>query len=65
MLSSVVLTLLVYFLCFIGTNVCTYAYLKNNSARPFANRNNIIILHLIQIQKRLFLTGFTIHIIQL
>lgn len=29
------------------------------------NRNNIVILHLIQIQKRLFLIGFTINIIQL
>lgn len=42
-----------------------HAYLKNNSVRPLVNRNNIVILHLIQIQKKLFLIGFTINIIQL
>lgn len=65
MLLSVVHILLRYVLCFTDTNICMYAYLKNDSVRPLVNRNNIVILHLIQIQKRLFLIGFTINIIQL
>lgn len=65
MLLSVVYILLRYFLCFTDTNIRMYACLKNNSVRPLVNRNNIVILHLIQIQKRLFLIGFTINIIQL
>lgn len=65
MLLSVVHILLRYVLCFTDTNICMYAYLKNDSVRPLVNRNNIVILHLIQIQRRLFLIGFTINIIQL
>lgn len=65
MLLSVVHILPGCFLCVTDTNICMYTYFKDSSVRPLANRNNIVILHLIHIQKRLFLVGFTVNITQL